>query len=181
MRLLFLDSSTLLAWTIQALAGPLKRTIDEESEPSVQHVVSVVEACKQKGVKLGSTVSASCEVITQLYKKTVSPFRGGTEGFPERKRIAAVAAAVLREDVEMLSPDTTHFTEAERLWFAWCSGDGRGSYAQFSDYLDAALILRPPQTVEISHALLGHHHVDYVLRKQQSSVMVNIVEVKLRR
>ncbi len=86
---------------------------------------------------------------------------------------------MLRERSVLLAPTIDHFVEAERLWFTWCDNQAKESYAQFSDYIDAALILNPPEGKAVTDAMLGHEHVSYILRKKRSRVRPFILRVDM--
>ena len=178
MRLLFLDREVLFAWGLHLVSEKTSRRLDAQAERNARATVEMVRAYADSGVKPACTVGSAADVVTHLYKNPALPFKGDCRGFQVRKSLAREAAKALRDKAILLTPTFDHFVEAERLWLAWCTDQAKESYAQFSDYIDSALILRPPEDHVVSDALLGHEHISYILRKERASVRPCILPVQ---
>ena len=59
---------------------------------------------------------------------------------------------------------------AEELWYAYCERGEKAAYAQFADYVDAAMML---DTDTISHVVVHHRHIPYILKKADSQVVIH--------
>jgi hypothetical protein len=174
MRLIFCDIPIMQAWMWHGLAARLKRKLTSEaiasSAPAFQHV----EYLRGASLKPACTISSAAAVITSLYKHEL-PFSGRRDGFMERKSCARTALKVVHNSIELLSPTRQHFLAAEALWFALCVRDDRTAFAGFADYVDAALVSNPPDGYEISHVVVGHAHLPYVLRKIGFAGMPHVI------
>lgn len=116
---------------------------------------------------MAGTISAASELVTRMYKGE-PPFTGETGGFPIRKSFARETARLLSRELQLLAPLEAHFRKAEQMWYALCQKGIREAYAQFGDYVDAALIMDPPPKLAVSHVAVGHPHVSYILKKSGS-------------
>ena len=148
----------------------MKRHLSDHRRKEIETVYSVLDALRNDGLKLACTVSGAASLITLLYKDTLGPpLTGETTGFPFRKSFARKAAQILHRDVELLAPTHLHFQRAEELWHAYCDRGEKVAYAQFADYVDAAMVMG---TDTIVHAIVHHWHIPYILQKQRSRVLI---------
>lgn len=173
-RLAFCDSHVLRAWVEHSISLSTGRGLHPQKLFGTTPIVNALLDIQGEGVHLASTISAASLIITDLYK-SASPFTGGTGGFLERKAFAREAATFIREQITLLSPASNHFFAAEELWLKLCQKTEKLAYAQFSDYVDAALIMESPKGHRITHALCGHAHVKYILEKSRFTGCVCLV------
>jgi len=140
------------------------RRIREDREVRIQGVCQTLNHLCGQGLQLATTVTAAAELVTMVYK-TDPPFSGETSGFPIRKSLAREMAHALCQEVALLAPSAEHFRRAVELWHAYCQKGIREAFAQFGDYIDAALAMDPPEDRVVSHVAVGHPHIPYILKK----------------
>jgi hypothetical protein len=150
------------------LARKTGRRVREDRATRVHEVAGIVNALRgEHGLRLAGTISAASELVTHMYKGE-PPLCGETEGFPIRKSFARETARLLSREIELLAPVEKHFQKAEQMWYALCQKGIQQAYAQFGDYVDAALIMDAPEKLVVSHVAVGHPHVPYILKKSGS-------------
>ena len=169
MKLAFLDCQVLFTWTLGQVSRRVKRGLSPAFETRVRQVETALDL--YHGLQPACSINDACGVVTQLYKSGDLPLVGDITGFPVRKSLAREAAQCLRGRVHFLSPGLEHFVRAEQLWLKLCCRESEEGYAQFADYVDAALLLTPPSGLTIPVALLGHAHVHYILRKERATTL----------
>jgi hypothetical protein len=49
------------------------------------------------------------------------------------------------------------------------------SYAQFEDYIEAAIVLSPPKGFVVTQVLVSHHHLRYLLNKKRSTALIQVL------
>jgi len=172
--LAFCDCSVMERWTVHMVAQKTKRRCLDNLSDTVSRDVQILRSLQAAGVKLTCTITAAAHIVTKFYKGRPA-FTGDVEGFPLRKSLARHAAGVLRSSVKLLSPVLSHFELAEGLWLELCDKQVRESYAQFEDYIEAALVLSPPEGTVVTQVLVSHHHLRYLLNKKQSSALIHVL------
>lgn len=174
-RLLFCDALVLERWVAHRVAERANRQLRKDASLAIQQVSDRLESYRGDGLKLACTVNVAAHLVTSFYKAKEGelPFSGETRRFPIRKSFAREAAQLLRQSVELLAPSAEHFKHAEELWYVLCQKEIKVAYAGFSDYLDAALVMNPPEGTVIPQVALGHHHVSYILKKSRSPQIVH--------
>jgi hypothetical protein len=169
MNLLFLDTSVARVLALQEVSQKSGRQLNDHWRGLAKDVSQAVAAYRMRpACALGS----AAEIITSLYKRTDEYFAGRSFGFSERKALAREAGLLLADKIELVAHSADHFRLAQTLWFDPCRDEVKEAYAQFLDYLDAALIMKPPTGHAISHTVLGHPHVKYILGKKRSPTQV---------
>ena len=176
-ELAFCDGPVLLFWLIQRLAdGSKRRRIRPEISDATQKIVRAIEALRQDGVKIATTLPDAGDILTRLYKHE-SPFVGDPLQFLARKELAFEIGRLLADTVILLSPQETHFRTAFALWYELCDKENKEAFAGFSDYLDASLILSPGPNDNVRHVLVDHSHLQFILNKKKSTALVQIHRV----
>ncbi len=175
MNLAFLDHEVLFIWTVAEVAKCVGRHTTEAIQTRLESVRTMVAWCRDAGAVPAATIHAACNVVTEFYKSRALPYKGEVAGFPVRKSLAREAASLLRSQVCLLSPTTKHFEHAERLWLRWCMREAKEGYAQFADYVDAALVLSPPAEHAVPAVLVAHPHVHYILRKEKATATSYVI------
>lgn len=173
-RLVFCEGPVLYSWVAENVARKVLRHIKADQQAGVERVSGVLNGLRSEGLNLATTVSAAANLVTNMYKGD-APFSGDVGGFPLRKSFARETARILHRDVELLAPNGRHFKRAEELWYAFCQKGMKEAYAQFADYIDAALIMDPPGDVAIPQAILGHRHLWYILSKGGAKTLIRQV------
>ena len=64
---------------------------------------------------------------------------------------------------------------AELLWWELCDKEVKQSFAQFEDYVEAALILSPPEEFAVTQVLVSHHHLEYLLHRKGSQALIQVL------
>lgn len=158
-------------WVVHHVASRVNRKLNDRRRMEIESGHSYLESLRKDGFKLACTVSGAAHLITRLYKNELGSFLAGeTTGFPFRKSFARKAAQILHHDVELLGHTPQHFKHAEELWYAHCERGDKEAYAQFADYVDAAMVL---DTDTISHVVVHHRHIPYILKKADSQVVIH--------
>ena len=168
---MFCEWPVLERWVVCRVALLVSRTLIDRRREEIESAHGYLESLRTDGLKLACTVSGAASLITLLYKSG-PPLSGETTGFPLRKSFAREASEILRRDVLLLAPTSRHFERAEELWYAYCVKGDQAAYAQFADYVDAAMVL---DTDTISHAIVHHQHIPYILNKARSQVFIHHV------
>lgn len=170
---MFCEWPVIRPWVVYRVAGLMERRLNDDHREEIEKAYSRLDALRKDGLKLACTVSGAASLITLLYKDKLGlPLSGETKGFPLRKSFARKAAQILHRDVELLAPTLQHFKHAEELWYVHCAWGDKAAYAQFADYVDTAVVL---DTDTISHAIVHHQHIPYILKKAGSQVIVHHV------
>lgn len=177
MNLAFLDSDVTCDWVLHHLSKRVQRQLLKDVRDTVDVVAETVDKYSEQGLHPACTIASASEVVTRMFKSSSPPFKGDCKGFQVRKSLAREASGILRSKAVLLAPTDVHFAKAEQLWLVWCDDQAKESYARFSDYVDAALILDPPANHRIPTSLLGHYHVLYILRKERSKTIPHILPV----
>lgn len=160
-------------WVVHRVASVAKHKLNNHQREKVESAYGYLESLRKDGLKMACTVSSAAHLITRLYKNELGAYLDGeATGFPFRKSFAREAAQMLHHDVELLGHTAHHFKRAEELWYAYCERDEKAAYAQFADYVDAAMML---DTDTISHAIVDHPHVPYILNKAGSQVVIHYI------
>jgi hypothetical protein len=176
MKLVFLDSEAAFRWVLTALSAKTGRQLNQRSAQATTQANAIIQCYCQSSLKASCTIGTAAEVVTRSFKRPEKFFEGKWGGMPDKKAFAREAAVILRERAFLLSPSLDHFHNAEQLWLKWCDDQTKESYAQFSDYVDTALVLKSPEPHAITHAVLTHPHVQYVLRKEESSIVTCVLD-----
>lgn len=170
MGLMFCESPIIERWVVHRVARLMDRRLNDHRREEIETAYSYLESLRKDGLKLACTVSGAAHLITSLYKDSQGPpLTGETTGFLFRKSFAREAAQILQRDVKLLAPTLQHFKRAEELWYAYCEKGDKEAYAQFADYVDAAMVL---DTDTISQAIVHHRHIPYILKKERSRRVV---------
>jgi len=169
-RLIFCDGPVLKRWVDYQVAQGVGRILAADLETDINRAFQVLESFRTKGLKIACTVATASHVVTTLYKQP-PPFSGDISGFPLKKSCARTALGVLRGSVELMAARPEHFKAAEELWFAYCVQGIKEAYAGFADYIDAALIR--DESAMVSHVMVGHGHLKYILEKSRCRVNVH--------
>jgi len=173
MRLVFCEWPVIERWVVYCVAPLVKRKLSNRRREEIESAHSYLETLRKDGLMLACTVSGAAHLITLLYKNGLGPsLAGETTGFPFRKSFARKAVQILSSDVELLTPTLRHFKRAEELWHTYCERGDKAAYAQFADYIDAAMVL---DTDAISHAIVHHQHIPYILKKARSPVLIHYI------
>lgn len=168
---MFCESPVIQRWVVYRVARLMKRRLNDHRREEIETAYSHLDTLRKDGLKLACTVNGAAHLITLLYKDQEGPpLTGETTGFHLRKSFARKAAQILHRDVELLAPTLQHFKRAEELWHAYCERGDTTAYAQFADYVDAAMVL---DTDTISHVIVDHQHIPYILKKARSQVVVH--------
>ena len=177
-ELAFCDGKLLYFWLIQRLAGSSggRRRVRTEIGDATQPIVDAIEDLRRAGIKIATTLADAGDILTRLYKRE-SPFVGDSSTFLVRKSLAYEVGRSLSDLVILLSPQDVHFQTAFALWYELCEKDNKDSFAGFSDYLDAALILSPAEKDVVRHVLVDHKHLQFILNKRRTSAIVQIHRV----
>lgn len=169
-RLIFCDSHVLKRWVYYQVAQGVGRTLKSELKTDIENAFQVLENYRTEGLRIACTVAAASHIVTALYKHD-PPFSGKIDGFLVKKSYAREALGVLRGSVELLAARPDHFKAAEELWLAYCVQGVKAAYAGFADYIDAALIM--DESALVSHVMVGHAHLKYILEKSRCRVNVH--------
>ncbi len=169
MNPLFLDTPVARACVLHWLSQKSRRQLRDKWNDRARNATQTVVAYR---LKPSCTVGTAAEIITQLYRQTDGYFVGKSFGFSERKALGRDGGLLLADRVEFLAPSADHFRLAQTLWFDLCRDEVKEAYAQFLDYLDSAVIMKPPTGHTISHAVLGHPHIKYILGKKPAPTQV---------
>jgi hypothetical protein len=169
MNLLFLDTPVAFALLLDWVSRETGRQLHEKWRDVARGVSDAATAYPLRPL---CTVPTAAEILTRVYKRAADWFRGRTLGFSERKALAREAGSLLADKLELVTHSTDHLELARVLWFDLCRDEVKESYAQFLDYLDAALIMMPPTRHAIPHAVLGHTHIKYILGKKACPTQV---------
>ena len=173
MRLMFCEWRVVERWVVHRVARLMDRRLNDHRQEEIETAYGYLDTLRNDGLKLACTVSGAASLITLLYKEKLGPpLTGETTGFPFRKSFARKAAQILQRDVELLAPTLQHFKRAEELWYAYCEKGEKAAYGQFADYVDAAMVL---DTDTISHVIVHHRHIPYILKKAGSQVVTHYI------
>lgn len=170
MRLMFCEWRVVERWGLARVARLMDRRLNDHRREEIERAHSHLETLQKDGLKMACTVSGAADLITSLYKDNQGPpLTGETKGFSLRKSFARRVAQILQGDVELLAPTLQHFRHAQELWYAYCERGDKAAYAQFADYVDAAMVL---DTDTISHVVVHHQHIPYILNKARSKILI---------
>lgn len=164
MNLVYCQSAVLEQWLGVWVARLADRTLVEDAAAKYEWTCEYLDDLRQEHERLACTVSCASHLVTRYYKHP-PPFRGDVNAFLVRKELARVAAGTLSRHVVLLSPRTSHFETAKNLFFAHCLKEVKEAFAGFEDYVEAALILDPPEEGLIRNVVVCHAHLPYILRK----------------
>ncbi len=178
-NLAFCDGPVLLFWLIQRLAdGSKRRRVRPEISDATEKIARAVEALRQDGNKIATTLPDAGDILTRLYKHE-SPFVGAPLQFLARKELAFEVGRLLADTVILLSPHESHFRTAFALWYELCEKENKEAFAGFGDYLDASLIFSPESNDSVRHVLVDHSHLQFILNKKKSRALVQIHRVPI--
>lgn len=173
MRLLFCDALSLRPWICCQVADRAKHPLESDARAPCQFAYQTLCSLQTQGLRLACTVSTASFLVTDFYKGE-PPLAGGPHGFIKKKSFARIAATLVLESIELLAPSVAHFKMGHELWFAHCEHGKKESYAGFSDYVDAAMILAPPDGHKVPHVIVGQHaHVPYILYREKYTGQVH--------
>jgi hypothetical protein len=92
-------------------------------------------------------------------------FAAGRLSFNDRKYLALKAFGWIRPNVQLVEASVEHLSNAGRLWIDHYKEELQHQRAGFEDYLDAAVVLRPPARWRVGHVIVDHGHLPYILGK----------------
>ncbi len=155
-------------------APELRKLVGRMAEKNAWGLTRILGELQATGIKLACTVTAASHIVTKFYKHG-PPFTGDMKQFMLRKSLAREAATALRSSIVLLSPGASHFEMAELLWWELCDKEVKQSFAQFEDYVEAAMVLSPPAPFAVTHVLVSHHHLAYLLTKKRSTALIHVL------
>lgn len=165
MEVVFCDTSTLLPWVVHQITAASKRTLSPSNDiRSFDRTCRKIDDARDNRRGVCCTYAAAADMLTQLFKGP-NVFTGSKPSFITRKRDVEEAAKLISSSVILLGTTDDHFRRARELFLAYCVKEIKDAYAQFSDYLDSAIVLQPPQGITISRVCVGHGHIPYILAK----------------
>jgi len=167
---MFCEWPVIERWVVHCVAPLVNRRLSNHRRDEIEAAYNRLDAIRKEGFKLACTVSGAAHLITLLYKdKLERSLIGETKGFPFRKSFAREALKTLHGDIQLLAPTPQHFKHAEELWYAYCERGEKAAYAQFADYVDAAMVL---DNDAISDVIVHHQHIPYILNKARSNIQI---------
>jgi hypothetical protein len=172
-RLVFCEGTILECWIIYRIAQKVERRILADRKDRIELVFNYLDELCAQGVRLSTTLGAASGLITQMYKGQPPLSGNDTADFRIRKSFAKEAVQLLSREVVLLAPTLDHFERAELLWYKLCEKGEKKKYAQFSDYVDAALVLNPPEKKSVFQVVLDHDHIGYILSQVKSGKLVH--------